>query len=314
MDTSKTRDGTRVADGYNAPMQTEQWQQSKVSWQVIGGRLLAAAAKPRTAKVINGVAVIGLAAVLAHWTWGALSSPTRFASPPVTQARSVPPPLRVLLKSHLFGQSPTTALASIPVSHLALTLSGLVAGHPGVALIAGAGGKVHPYLVGMSVSPGVVLAAVTANRAIVRQDGRLESLLLYSRKSAVAPGSASPSMPIAPAAAGVQPHRPGLAPAVTVRVKPSVVSAFASVSNATLKSWLVPGPDGGVLVKGAPAPAFASLGLHQGDVIEEVNGQPVNSLGAAVSAYIAGAKSGDVTVDVARDGHMKVFQYTMQAP
>ncbi len=314
MDTSKTRDGTRVADGYNAPMQTEQWQQSKMSWQAIGGRLLVAAAKPRTAKVVNGVAIIGLAAVLTHWSWGALSSPGRFASPPVTQAQSAPPPLRVLLKSHLFGRSPTTALAAIPVSHLALTLSGLVAGHPGVALIAGSGGKVHPYLVGMSVSPGVVLAAVTANRAIVRQDGRLESLLLYSRKFAATPVSASPSMPMASGPADARPQRSGSAPAVTVRVKPSVVSAFAGVSSATLQSWLVPGPEGGVLVKGAPAPAFASLGLQQGDVIEEVNGQPVNSLGAAVGAYVAGAKSGDVTVDVARDGHMKVFQYTMQAP
>ncbi len=299
-----------MADGYNAPMQTEQWQQSKMSWQALGGRLLAASAKPRTAKVVNGVAIIGLAAVLAHWTWGVLSSPVRVASSPVTSAQSAPPPLRVLLNSHLFGQSPATTLAAIPVSHLALTLSGLVAGHPGVALIAGASGKVRPYLVGTSVAPGVVLAAVTADRAILRQNGRLESLLLYSRTPAAPPASVTPSLP---AAAAVS--RPsGPAPAVTVPVKPSVVAAFAGVSNATLKSWLVPGPEGGVLVKGAPAPAFASLGLRQGDVIEEVNGQPVNSLGAAVSAYIAGAKSGDVTVDVARDGRMKVFQYTMQAP
>ena len=303
-----------MADGYNAPMQTEQWQQSKMSWQALGGRLLAAAAKPRTAKVVNGVAIVGLAAVLAHWTWGALSSPVRAASARVTRAQSAPPPLRVLLKSHLFGQSPATTLAAIPVSHLALTLSGLVAGHPGVALIAGPSGKVHPYLVGTSVSPGVVLAAVTADRAILRQNGRLESLLLYSRKPEVPPASATPSTPAAPTPAAARPHPSGSAPAVTVPVKPSVVAAFASVSNATLKSWLVPGPEGGVLVKGAPAQTFASLGLRQGDVIEEVNGQPVNSLGAAVSAYIAGAKSGDVTVDVARDGHMKVFQYTMQAP
>ena len=303
-----------MADGYNAPMQTEQWQQSKMSWQALGGRLLAASAKPRTARVVNGVAIIGLAAVLAHWTWGMLSSPVRVASPPVTSAQSAPPPLRVLLKSHLFGQSPVTTLAAIPVSHLALTLSGLVAGHPGVALIAGASGKVHPYLVGTGVAPGVVLAAVTADRAILRQNGRLESLLLYSRPPVAPPASVTPSMPSASAAAAAVSRPSGPAPAVTVPVKPSVVAAFASVSNATLKSWLVPAPEGGVLVKGVPAPAFASLGLRQGDVIEEVNGQPVNSLGAAVSAYIAGAKSGDVTVDVARDGRMKVFQYTMQAP
>ena len=302
-----------MADGYNAPMQTEQWQQSEISWQALGGRVLAAVAKPRTAKAINGIAVIGLAALLAHWTWGALSPPARSAVALVTRTQSTQPPLRVLLKSHLFGQSAVTTQALIPVSHLALTLSGLVAGDPGVALIAGADGNVHPYLVGARVAPGVVLTAVTPDRAILRQNGRLESLLLYARTFTTAQASMGPAVAVGPVRVTVAPQPLGSTPAVTVRVKPSVVSAFAGVSNTTLQSWLVPGPEGGVLVKGTPVPAFASLGLRQGDVIEEVNGRPVNSLGAAVSAYIAGVKNNGVTVDVVRGGHMKIFRYTMPA-
>lgn len=315
MGASKTRMGARVADGYNAPMRIEQWEQSGMSWEALGGRLLAAASKPRTARVINAGAAVAVAAFLASWTWGALSPPVQSAAPQVTVEHSTQAPLSVLLRSHLFGRSTTTTLASIPVSHLALTLSGLVTGKPGVALIGKPGKGVRPYIVGAAISSGVVLAAVAPDRAILKQNGRLQSLLLYppSSSGVGSPSSAATQVPAAPPAPVQRPNM-GTRHSVTVPVEPSVVAAFGSVSNATLKSWLTPGPAGGVLVKQAPGPAFASLGLRKGDIIEEVNGRPVNSLGAAVSAYMAGAKNGDVTVDVARDGHMKAFTYKMQGP
>ena len=305
--------GARVADGYNAPMRIEQWERSGMSWQALGGRLLAAASRPRAARAINAVAAVAVAALLASWTWGALSPSVRSAAPEVALTHGRRAPLSVLLRSHLFGRSTLTAPAAIPVSHLALTLSGLVAGKPGVALIGRPGKGVRPYIVGATISSGVVLAAVDPDRAILKQHGRLESLLLYPAGGA---GAGSPSAmpaqtpsPLPGGSPNARSDRP-----VTVPIEPAVVAAFGGVSNATLKSWLTPGPAGGVLVKQAPGRAFASLGLRKGDIIEEVNGRPVNSLGAAVSAYMAGAKNGDVTVDVAREGHMKAFTYTMQGP
>ncbi len=285
-----------------------------MSWQVLGGRLLATASKPRTARVINTGAAVAAAALVASWTWGALSPPGQSAASQVTVEHSTQAPLSVLLRSDLFGRSATTTLAAIPVSHLALTLSGLVAGKPGVALIGKPGQGVRPYIVGATISTGVVLAAVAPDRAILRRNGRLQSLLLYPPSAASAGAPSSMAMVAPPAPVGVPQARSGISHPVTVPVEPSVVAAFGSVSNVTLKSWLTPGPAGGVLVKEAPGQAFASLGLRKGDIIEEVNGRPVNSLGAAVSAYMAGAKNGDVTVDVARDGHMKAFTYRMQGP
>lgn len=304
-----------MADGYNAPMRIEQWERSGMSWQALGGRLLAASSKPRTARVINVGAAVAVAALLASWTWGALSPPVRSAAPQLAATHAGQAPLSVLLRSHLFGRPTSTTLAAIPVSHLALTLSGLVAGKPGVALIGKPGKGVRPYIVGATISSGVVLAAVAPDRAILKQHGRLESLLLYPPSAAGAgSSSAVPAQTPPPSPAPVRRPDAGIDHPVTVPIEPSVVAAFGSLSNATLKSWLTPGPSGGVLVKQAPGQAFASLGLRKGDIIEEINGRPVNSLGAAVGAYMAGAKSGDVTVDVARGGHMKAFTYKMQGP
>ena len=302
-----------MGDGYNAPMQREQWEQKGIVWQTLGTRLLIAAAQPRAAKIINTVAVALLAGTLAHWTWGVIAPAHRAQARYTATIHVVTPPLSVLLKSRLFGRSITTTLAAIPVSRLALTLSGLVLGERPLALIGQAGRSVRPYLVGATVSPGVVLAAVTRDRAILRQNGRLESLLLYPPKASDTPATASPAVAVptlvSPAPAGVSVPIP-----VTISVTSATMNHLSQISTKTLESWLAPGPEGGVFVKSAPGPDFASLGLKVGDTIEEINGHPVNSLGSAMSAYMAGAKTGDVTVDVARHGHMKVFHYALQGP
>jgi len=301
--------GVHVDDGYNAPMQIGQWGQRGISWQTLGGRFLAAAARPRTAKIINTVAVVLLAGTLAHWTWGVFAPPRRVGARRATTARIVTPPLSVLLDTHLFGHSTATSLAAIPLSHLALTLSGVVLGDRPLALIGQAGQHVRPYPVGATVSSGVVLAAVTNDRAILRQNGQLESLLLYPPKASGGPILAGPAVGTSDFAVHA---RPGPAAPVTISVTAVTMASLSQVPTAQLKSSLAPGPEGGLLVKSVPNQSFAALGLQAGDVIEEINGRPVNSLGAAMSAYMAGAKTGDVTVSVARHGHMEVFRYALQ--
>ncbi len=302
--------GVDVSAGYNARMQIGQWEQRAVSWQTLGGRFLAAAGQPRNAKIINTVAIVLFAGALAHWTWGVFAPPRRTEVARIATRRVTTPPLSVLLRAHLFGRSATTSLAAIPVSHLALTLSGLVLGARPLALIGQAGQEVRPYLVGAKVSPGVVLAAVTPDRAILRQNGRLESLLLYPPKGG-ALANQGPSVPSS-APSQVPPSAAvGANPATTIPLTAATMGRLSQVSTAQLQTSLVPAPEGGVLVKSAPGRGFAALGLKQGDVIEEINGRPVNSLGSAISAYMAGAKAGDITVDVARKGHIKLFRYAL---
>ncbi len=305
--------GPRLADVYNAPMQMDQWEQGGVPWRALGGRLLGAVAAPAAARLINTVAVVGLAALLAHWTRGALwpaarSGPMRSATP-----RPPRPSLAVLLNAHLFGRPATEGPAAIPVSRLPLIVSGLVTGRPGVALIGRPGQGVRPYQVGATVSAGVVLEAVTFGRAILRQDGRLEGLLLYPPKAAPSPPSALPG--------GSGPRRPPgvfgsrrVRHPIAISAGPSVAAGLGGISSASLGSWLVSDPQGGVLVRGVPGPVFADLGLRQGDVIERVDGYPVNSLDSVVRAYMGGARNGAVTVDVRRHGRTEVFRYGVRGP
>ncbi len=302
--------GVGVSAGYNARMQIGQWEQRAMAWQTLGGRFLAAAGQARNAKIINTVAVVLFAGTLAHWTWSVFAPPRRTEVARVSAQHVTMPPLSVLLRAHLFGRSATTSLVAIPVSHLALTLSGLVLGARPLALIGQAGQGVRPYLVGAKVSPGVVLAAVTPDRAILRQNGRLESLLLYPPTGGgmvnQGPPVPSPVVGQAPPATGVGPNS-----AITIPLTAATMGRLSRVSTTQLQASLTPAPEGGVLVKSAPSRGFAVLGLKPGDIIEEINGRPVNSLGSAISAYMAGAKAGDVTVDVARHGHMKVIHYAL---
>ncbi len=309
-----------MGHGYNARMQNPHQESSGWPWQTLGTRLLTAMAEPRVARSVNAAAIILLAGAAAQWTWGLMAPAHHHAQPSRIASRAVAPRLSSLLQAHVFGRASATDLAAIPVSHLALTLTGLVLGAHPLALI-GSAGKVRPYGIGSLVSPGVRLAAVTPTRAIVRRNGRLQSLLLYpprlDERAPAAPQAPSPAAGAAgakaPPASPARAQAPGASrrAAVTVSVTPAALGGLSRIPTARWRQWLTSGPTGGVLVKAGPPQSLSVLHLKAGDVIEEINGNPVNSLGAALSAYMAGAKTGGVTLDVARHGHMQVFHYVL---
>ncbi len=295
-----------VGDGYNAPMHVDQWEK-RVHLGAWGERILRALAVPRISRAVNLTAVILFAAGLAHWTW-MIMVPADL--PRVVSSRSPGVPVATdvdsVMQAHLFGDSPGTRLAAIPLSHLALTVSGLIMGSPDMALIGAPGQAVRPYRVGDTVAAGVVLEAVTPDRAIVRQAGRLQGLPLYPPEAGVAAGAGA-----TPQAAGAVLTTPSSEPAAPVPVDAAALRHLAAVAPMQIGHWLKPGPVGGLVVKAGSGNAFSALHLHPGDTIEEINGRPVNSLGAALAAYAAATKAGSIALDVARKGHIKVLRYTL---
>ncbi|MHB1567265.1 MAG: type II secretion system protein N [Acidiferrobacter sp.] len=296
-----------MGDAYSTPMHMEQLHKN-FSLTALGDRVLHTIAVPRVARLINVIAIVILAASLARGTWGVLMPAQRGAVAPVDRAPVVVPPVRVLLSRHLFGVAPPT-LSGIPVTHLALTLSGVVAGDPGVALIGRAGHAVRPFLVGRTITAGVVLVAVTADRAILRQHGRLESLLLYPPTTAPS-AAGSPVLGTRTGDARAVTPAAGVKP-VTVAITQATFAQLAETAPGQIHHWLKPGPTGGLVVQSAPGSVFQALSLQAGDTIEAINGQPVNSLGTALAAYAAGARAGRITIDIARHGRRQSFQYTL---
>ncbi|HUW98601.1 MAG TPA: type II secretion system protein N [Acidiferrobacter sp.] len=285
------------------------WEQWERLQQTLGSGFLAGMAEPRTAKIINSTAVALLAGTLAQWTWSALAPPRETAARRAPAATIATPPLSVLLHGHLFGRLATTGFAAIPISHSTLTLSGLVFGHRALAVIGQAGQHGRAYSVGAMVSPGVVLVAVGADRAILRQQGRLVSLFLYPPKVSMLPLSlgSPPRMPVS-APRG----RPRLVAPVTIVLARATLANLERLSRTRWRSWFTPRSSGGLLVASVPGQDGDALGLQPGDVVESINGRPVHSLGAAIAACRAGYDTGEITVEVNRYGRMELFRYALQ--
>ncbi|MDA8390460.1 MAG: hypothetical protein M0Z76_06995 [Gammaproteobacteria bacterium] len=289
-------------------MSVDQWEK-RVHLGALADRTLRVLAVPRISRAINLTAIVLFAAGLAHWTWTVMA-PNEGLATVSAHAPAVPVAMDVdsVVRAHLFGDSPRTRLAAIPLSHLALTVSGLVMGHPGMALIGAPGQSVKPYRVGDTVAEGVVLEAVTPDRAIVRQAGRLQSLPLYPPGAVPAhvdTGGTQAAVPVLTASS------PGLAAPVHVAVDAAVLRHLAAMAPTKIGQWLQPGPVGGLVVKAGTGNAFTALRLQPGDTIEEINGRPVNSLGTAMAAYAAATRTGNISLDVARKGHIQVLRYTL---
>ncbi|WP_298136465.1 type II secretion system protein N [Acidiferrobacter sp.] len=285
-------------------MQTAHWQQSVISG-LNAIRPVAARVWPLCARLVNAVAVAGLAGLLARGTWETLEGAGESARPVLVHVPPARPSLGPLLKSPLFGRLSDKTPTRMSRSGLALSVEGLVAGQSALALIAAPGAAARPYPVGATIAPGVVLVAVTSHQAIVRLRRRLEGLALYPRTSY---GSAVADRL---AQAGALPSRRPRA--VTVRVGTKVVSAFLRLPRATVRSWLAPAPAGGLQVGHMPGRVCAGLRLRPGDIIEAVNGRAVHSRRAAVSAYRAAANRGSVVVEIRRGVRERTIRYVLQA-
>ena len=117
------------------------------------------------------LALAAAAALLAHWTWLALTPRAVGVSSlkPQADARAV------AVKPHLFGASGVAETAS----GSKLKLVGLAA--PSHAVFSLDGGKTRSASVGETIASGLVLREVHADHVVVSNNGALESVKLERR-------------------------------------------------------------------------------------------------------------------------------------
>jgi general secretion pathway protein C len=262
------------------------------------------AAPKRLIDVLTFALLVVLGGQLAWWTWHFLApSPAEApAAAPATIAVSPEAARR------LFGEAPaaTTAVSS----NAGIRLKGVYAidGKTLSAAVVNTGGKRDSAVrVGEEIQPGIRLASVHPDHIIISRAGMPERIDLERRTAA---------LPSKPGGVDAQGFR------LTVAAKGN--NAY-SLSRTELNNVLQDPrqmnylgrigmhPNGGVRLEQAPGGSLPSkLGLKEGDVIKNVNGQPVNSPGDLARLYQQFATLSQIRAEVIRGGAPMLLTYQIQ--
>jgi general secretion pathway protein C len=177
------------------------------------------------------------------------------------------------------------------VTSLALKLFGIRVDQAmgrGSAIVATSDGVQGSYAVGDEIVPGVKLKSVAFDHIVLDRGGADEQL--YLDQSVAAPVAGGAAAPAAPAAPG--------APTAAAQLTPQALAAgiaFSPRNNKGMTDGLMVAPKGSGTL-------FTQTGLMQGDVVTQINGQPVRSA-AEIAATLAGVPPGGrVNFMVERNG------------
>jgi len=253
--------------------------------------------------VLATVAALSLLCwTLAQGTWRVLQ-PT---SPAVARAGDADlTDLRSLGSVLLFGRAaPRSAAAetSVAPSNLNMTLTGVAArATGGCALVIVQGQPEAAFCSGEEISPGVRLDTVERDRIVIVRNGVREAVFMKEAEGG-ALSVAAPPPPI------VQPV--GTDRQVVDRRQLQQQLGRPEFLNQAL---IVPNPDGGFLVRQVQAGSlYEKLGLRPGDVIRNVNGQPLTSMDDVMRLYQQFGTAQRVLVDVQRQGRNETLYYDMR--
>ncbi len=266
------------------------------------------------------MAVLGLACVWVgvHLFWLVLSPWTGrddqaklIRQPDFSQSQAIS--IDDLLGSPWFGgqSSIPSADGSYPNTSLAIKLRGVIAAskdHPAAAIIAGAAPKELAVITGENIQPGVVLKEVRHDHIVLQNQGRLEKLGLDAKPAVVitpvtGQNASAPGQPLT--------NQPGPEAGMRLSVSRNAVLRMVAQGATVLSSGLQEGTPNGVLVKG-PSPLQETLLLQVGDVIQQVNGVPVNRPADASIVIGAFAQQSEVTLSLVRKGKPTTLTYQIQ--
>lgn len=221
-------------------------------------------------------------------------------------------------KLHLFGQynesieeEALVEMANVPETTLNLTLSGLVASDD--KLIAAAiienQGQQNTYGIGDTiVGTRAALEQVLMDRVIIKQSGRLETLMLdgfdYNQP---APRKPRPAVASKPPRLGVVDQRSNKKLTATVKNirnefsnNPEKIGDYLRISPKREKGKII----GYTLRPGKKAEFFKQAGLKVGDVAVEMNGFDLIAPSQAMQAMSEMKKARDISLLVNRQGNL----------
>jgi len=263
------------------------------------GRIQAVLSHRAIPALATVAALLLLCWTLAQGTWRVLQ-PT---SPAVARAGGADlTDLRGLGSVQLFGRAAPrspAAVASVAPSNLNMTLTGVAArATGGCALVIVQGQPEAAFCSGEEVSPGVRLDTVERDRIVIVRNGVREAVFMKDAEGA----AAVPSPPIVQSV--------GTDRQIVDRRQLQQQLGRPEFLNQAL---IVPNPDGGFLVRQVQAGSlYEKLGLRPGDVIRNVNGQPLTNMDDVMRLYQQFGTAQRVLVDVQRQGRNETLYYDMR--
>jgi len=263
------------------------------------GRIQAVLSHRAIPALATVAALLLLCWTLAQGTWRVLQP----ASPAVARSGGADlTDLRALGSVQLFGRaaprSPAVE-ASVAPSNLNMTLTGVAArAAGGCALVIVQGQPEAAFCSGEEVSPGVRLDTVERDRIVIVRNGVREAVFMKD-----ADGAAAAAVPPIVQSVGTDRQLVDRRQLQQQLGRPEFLN----------QALIVPNPDGGFLVRQVQAGSlYEKLGLRPGDVIRNVNGQPLTNMDDVMRLYQQFGTAQRVLVDVQRQGRNETLYYDMR--
>lgn len=162
-------------------------------------------------------------------------------------------------------------VTSLPLALFGISLN--EASGQGSAIIANGDGEQTSYGVGEEIAPGVRLKAVRFDHVVIDRNGAEETLYIDQSGGDETPGNSAAPAPPAGGSDGPAPGKapPPVAGPLTPDKLVSAISLVPRTENGRVTGIVVG-------AQGAPE-VFAQAGFRPGDIIVQVNGQPVRDAG-----------------------------------
>jgi general secretion pathway protein C len=262
-------------------------------------RALALAHGPRVATWVLAFALSVQAAVIVTNLFGSSRPPKVPPAPPVQPIHNETIDVAAIAQAHLFGFTPVVAAAqdatNAPTTSIPLVLVGTIAAddpRDGLAILGENPAAAKVFAVGDNVPGSAKLHEVYTEYVVIDHNGRLEKLML--------PRQTQPGTP-APAATALQMDAPVERMRKLITDDPGLMADImrpqAAYAQGKLKGFRV--------FPGRNRQAFARLGLHPGDLVEAVNGTPLDDPGRSQEIFRTLGSSSEAHITVMRNGQQQ---------
>jgi general secretion pathway protein C len=257
-----------------------------------------------------------LAWLLAHWAWIFLERmrpAEAVKSVAASTTLNAQAAADAAINAHLFGRvavnKPTEAAA---VSNLNVKLRGVFASEgilPAFAIV-NTGGKDESVKSGTEIVSGVILDSVKPAYILVKRNGALERINLDENGQVLNTASARS---LGQQASQFKLKVPSGAPNNFTFSRGELTQSLQDPKQLTNLGKLSPATGGGMLLEDVPPGSLAErLGLTQGDIVRNVNGQAVNTMADLSRLYTQFATTSAITLDGSRGGKPLNLSYTVQ--